>query len=74
MKTLIDRISPNGLAALRALRDCRVIRTHWTNAGYEELRFCGLAVASEHLGVGMYNFILTERGKKFADRKFGLTA
>lgn len=73
MKTLIDRISPNGLAALRALRDCSVIRTHWTNAGYEELRFCGLAVAGEHIALGMYNFRLTECGKKFADRKFGIT-
>jgi len=50
---LVEKLSPKGLAALKAIHDCGAIAARWNNTGYEELRLAGL-VWSKPLGGGRY--------------------
>ena len=45
MIQLREKLSKNGLLALRALHDLRVISAHWTNPGYEELKLARLCAS-----------------------------
>lgn len=55
------RVDAETLAALRALRDCRVIRSTFTHPGYRNLRHMGLADFT--VQDGKPNHFLTERGR-----------
>lgn len=51
------------LLALRALRDCRVVRATWSHPGYRELRHRGLATFAVIPGKADHiDHRLTQRG------------
>ncbi len=70
MIQLREKLSKNGLLALRALHDCKVVRAMWSNPGYEELSIGGLVDRKNRLG-SFYDYTLNDDGKTIAARKFG---
>lgn len=61
-------IGPEAKLALRALRDCRVIRASWNCPGYSALRYHRLAVCTP-AGVN-FDYRLTPRGAAKAKEMF----
>lgn len=56
-----------GRLALRALRDCVVVRARWDHPGYREVRQARLAVM-RHAEGNDWDFRLTERGRRSAEQ------
>lgn len=74
MNRLADSLSAQGLGALRALHDCRVIRARWNSTGYEALALAGLVNRIFTNAGGVYDYRLNADGKRLAARKFGVDA
>jgi hypothetical protein len=63
-------MSPNAIAALRALHDVGAVSARWMNPGYRELRQRNLASAPANFGVAEPIHTLTPRGKNLAEHLF----
>lgn len=63
-------LTPSAKAALRALRDCGVVRAPWTHPGYRMLRDHRLASFTAVIGTNLAVHRLNDRGREMARSLF----